>query len=130
MHNLLAVGADGDELLVPPQHRPDDSLGGQSLADGESQDTARFFPRWTEFQSVLRRVFLFLAVVTDRCPSESLAGTRRILRAGEHLRRPVGERNSASVNTSLPVEKDSSNASVWPHSIILEQPRALSLPGL
>ena len=35
-HDLLAVGADGDALLLPPQHGFYDFLGGQTLADSES----------------------------------------------------------------------------------------------
>lgn len=70
-HDLLAVGVDGDELLMPHQHRLDDHIGGQSLADGEPQDTTRFFPGWTKLQRVLRRVILFLAVMTDGSPLPS-----------------------------------------------------------
>ena len=56
---FFAIGTDREERLLPPQHRFYDWRGGQTLANGKSQDTAGNFPRQTKFA--------LLAVVTGVC---------------------------------------------------------------
>jgi hypothetical protein len=65
-HHWLAEDADGGVFLALSQHCLYYSFGGYTLADDELKDASRFRPRRTKLQRVLHRVFLFLAVVTDR----------------------------------------------------------------
>ena len=87
-HHLLTVGAHGNVFLATPEHCRNYSIRSQSLANFESQDASRDLPRRTEFQRVLRSVFLLLTLVTGRrhlAPNlEQVLAKHSV--AGEHLR--------------------------------------------